>query len=54
MDTAKVTNEMDTESASMLGSSSRAGRRGWGNLQKEKATVRMGPSSATGNRADRK
>ena len=35
-DTAKVTSAMGNESARILGSSARLGRRGWGNLQKER------------------
>lgn len=59
MDTAKVTNEIGRESASILGSSSRVGRRGWGNLGKEKARIRVGPppvlqgTEETGNRKGR-
>lgn len=52
MDTAKVTNAMGSVSASILGSSSRAGKRGWGNLEREGSGVRMG-WVLRGNRAER-
>lgn len=42
MDTAKVSKAMGSESASILGSSSRAGKSGWGNLEREGAMLRMG------------
>lgn len=49
MDTAKVTNEMGSESASILGRSSRVGRRGWGNLWRERAMIRTGHWGASRN-----
>lgn len=52
MDTAKVTNEMGSESARILGSASRVGRRGWGNLWRERAMVRKGWWGARGNSAE--
>ena len=41
-DTAKVTSAMGNESARILGSSARLGRRGWGNLEREESMMRMG------------
>lgn len=39
-DTAKVTSAMGNESARILGSSARLGRRGWGNLEREGSMVK--------------
>lgn len=52
VDTAKVTSAMGRESASILGSSSRVGKRGWGNLERERSMVRMDWGRATGEAAN--